>query len=180
MNVYFVYTGLNKQKALWNIERGQHHSVLSTSRLDNMMLVTALLLLGYFPLFNFYNRHLVSRELIYAYPIISSVASAIISFDTMVNAVYGYEFNKLGHLQLQRMQIPTFNDTPYWFLSTSFIRTLAVPVCVQLFWAFSMTDFGVGPAYYTIPCIVVGELAVLVLAQVWAYYTSPTIYPPPG
>ena len=88
--VFCLHRSLNKQKALWNIERGQHHGTLATSHLDNMMLVTALLLLGYFPLSNAYGQRQVSHNLMLTFPIVSSIASAIMSFNIMVNAVYGY------------------------------------------------------------------------------------------
>lgn len=141
------------------------------------MLVTALLLLGYFPLYNSYKQHRVSYKLICAFPIVSSVVSAILSFNIMVNAVYGYKFSQLGHCQLLRMQAPVFNDSPRWLLSTAFVRALTIPVCIQLFWAFAIVDFGVGAARYTIPCMTGGQVAVLVLAQIWAWATSPKLPP---
>lgn len=64
------------------------------------------------------------------FPVISSVASAIMSFNIMINAVYGFKFNELGHRQLQSMHIPAFNDTPNWFVSTTVFRAFSIPVCV--------------------------------------------------
>ena len=121
---------MNAKLAQLNIERGEHHNAQASSWLDNMLLATGLLVLGYFPIFNLYVKRQAARGLVYAFPIIALIASAILSFNVMVNAVYGYKFNKLGHVQLESLGTPVFNDTPNLLLSLTVFRAFIIPVCI--------------------------------------------------
>ncbi|TNJ27351.1 hypothetical protein GMRT_13860 [Giardia muris] len=141
---------MNIQTAKWTLERLEHEESIVIGRLNNLLSSNALFILAYFGLTTQFLEDKLKGFIRYTIPITLIIIIGVSLFNAVALSIIAFYTRRRMYEYLQSRELPTPPEPFTIFLSSMFLRSIVIPVCLGLIWDFILLDFQGGEIYYII------------------------------